>query len=259
MESERQKKLAKAEKLRVRSSFPFSLFHSIDYIESGELFTEVAKECEDLKEKVSFYKEAAATFMKKGGEYGTFRASECYKKIFDALHQHDLMTAIEYNNKYCECNAKLEKYMFAGQGYVKAGDLLATADKEMAVEMYKKAQEMYQRDHNCPIHYKEAVQKCLVVQLTIPDVQGAVESLGVLNIEHAKLCRQLLAIHLGKVDLEEDLTKEEGDLVMTLLNKEKETAIQALQTFRDNNVMMPVVSKIFDFVIERFQPENDIC
>jgi len=259
MNDEMLKKIAKAEKLRTKPSFPFSLFARPDYTEAGGLLYDVAKECTTDSDKIKFYKEAAYTFSLESGEYNLYRAGECYKKLFDLYHKDDTNLAVESYSKYCECCAKIEKYMFAGQGYTKLGDYLVGKNKEMAISMYKRAQQMYAKDNNCPIHFKEAIQKCLAVQMSVEDLSGAIDTLEKLDVEHAKLSRQLLAMHLGRVDVDEELNGEESALVMTVLNKGREEGIQALKEFRDENVMMPGVSKVFDFVIDRFQPENDIC
>lgn len=259
MSPELQKKIARAEKLRTRGAFPFSLFMEPDYIESGDLYCEIAKESRDLEDKVKFYTEAAKTFLRKKAEYNEYRASECYKKLFELLVNHDVATAVEHYIKHCECLERIEKYMLAGQGYTKIGDILVETDRKMAIEMYKKAQNAFSKDYNCPIHFKEAAQQCLAVQLSEQNIEGAIESLKVLDVEFSKLCVQILSLILGKTDFEDDLKKDESELIMTLLNKDKNTSIESLRNFKENNHVKPIISKIFDFAIDRLRPENDIC
>ncbi|ELA41463.1 uncharacterized protein VICG_01447 [Vittaforma corneae ATCC 50505] len=259
MSPELQKKITKAEKLRTKAAFPLSLITEPDYVEAGDLYCEIARECSDLEDKIKFYNEAAITFLRKKAEYNEYRASECYKKLFELLVNQDVTAAVENYIKYCECLERIEKYMLAGQGYTKIGDILEEIDGKRAIEMYRKAQDAYSKDYSCPMHYKEAVQKCLTIQIKGQDIEGAIESLKMLDIEFSKLCIQILTLLLGKTNFEEDLKKDESELIMTLLNKDRDTSIESLRQFKEKNFINPIISKIFDFAIDRLQPENDIC
>lgn len=259
MDEEIYKKILKARKLKTKKMFPFSLFTHPDYTESGSLLCDAAKSSMKDEDKIKLYREAAETFLMDSDEYCVYRAGQCFKKLFDMQREGTRDEAIESYKKYCECCMRIEKYMLAGEGYSKLGDYVVEKDKKMAIEMYKKAQQMYQRDNNCPVHSREAGQKCLGVQLMLGDVEGMLETLEKVEVEHGKLCRQLLAIQAGRTDVDEELGREESELVRTVLNKDKETGIKVLSEFAHENVLMAPISKIFEFIINNFQPENDIC
>lgn len=76
-----------------------------------------------------------------------------------------------------DLSERIEKYMFVGQGHTKIGDLIENGCKKQAIETYKKAQEVYLKECSCPIHFNDAKQKCLIVQLEIQDINGAIGSL----------------------------------------------------------------------------------
>lgn len=262
--NELKRKVQKAEKLRETPSFPFSLFSSPDYLESGDLFCEVALECSSPEHKVKFYAEAAKTFLIKRSEYTEFRAAECYKKLFELFIKNNFNEAIKNYESCCECYERIGKFMTAGQGYIKIGDLLEGLDIKKAIEMYKKGELCYKKDQNCPIHLKEAIQKCLNAQLKAEDFKGAIESLEFLELENIKLCKQMLKILLnlkGTKDLEEeDLNPEESELIRGLLNKNDKGKEELLNEFKEKMIgISPIVLRIFDLFIKKQQPEHDIC
>lgn len=259
MDSELQRKVKRAENLRRRPGFPMSMFTAADYIGSGELYCEVARECQNIEDQVRFYKEAAATFLMKDSEYNLYRASECYKKLFDILKSNDLDQAIGYYTLYAECQEKAEKFLMAGQAYMKIAEAVQQVDEKKAMDTYKKAYETYKRDASCPYHAKEAVQRHLTLQLKHGDLEGAIESFTVLDAKHSKLSKQILCFVLGREDFEEDLDKEEGMVIMALLNKEKDECIEILEDFKKDNYLSEHTSLVFDIAIERLRPENDIC
>lgn len=259
MEQGLLKKIAKAEKLRKTPAFPFSLFVKPDYIESGDLFFEVARSCTAVADKKKFYLEAAETFLMCPEEYNMFRASECYKKLYEALLASDFDSAVSFLCKHADCLEKIEKYMLAGQAYMKTGDMLVEKDKARACLMYSRARDIYAKDPSTPVHLKEAIQKSLGMQLESQDIEGAIKSFELLKAKHSKLCRQMLMFLVGKVDIEDVLEKEEADLMMALANKDKSSGKEALEAFKMNNAMHPVVEKVFNMVIDRMRPENDIC
>lgn len=259
MNEETLKKIKKAESLRKNVKFPLSLFKEPDYLESGELFSEVAMECLDLDDKVKYYKEAAITFLKNTAEYNQYRASECYKKLFEILQKSDIKSAVDFYILHSECLERIGKNMLAGQGFLKIGEILKTVELRRSIEMFFRAKKCYEKDQNCPYHHKEAVLKSLEVQLDIKDYENAIESLKEVEIKGGRLSVQILMYLTGRSDFEEVLEKNESELVMTLLNKDKETGIKALNDFKEENSLPEIVIKVFNIAIEEMRPENDIC
>ncbi|KAM0680984.1 hypothetical protein GINT2_000767 [Glugoides intestinalis] len=254
------KKIEKAEKLRKKQAFPMSLFVEPDYSESASIFIEVAKECTLLDDKIKFYLEAAKTFlMEESREYGNFEAYKCYKSAFEVLYPQDKTTAIEYYNKGVECLEKTDKVFFSGDEYTKVGDLFGKTDPKRALVAYKKAQSKFIEEPNYPVHLKELEKKILKVQLQTQDIDGAIGTLENIRIKHSQLCKTLLKLLSGKSDIEDALSQKESDLVMVLLNQDKDSGIQALEQFKNKTHLDPVEEEIFDMFIDSLKPENDIC
>lgn len=259
MDSEVQRKAKQAESLRRRPGFPMSLFVEADYIGSGELYCEAARMCESTEDRMELYKEAAATFLMKNTEYGIYRASECYKKLYDILEGMDPEQAIGYYVLYAECQEKGEKYLMAGQAYMKIAGMVQKTDEGKAVEIYRRAYETYRKDTTCPYHAKEALQRCLDLELKLGMLDDAIGILDGLDTKHSKLSKQILCFLQGREDFEEDLDKEETAVIMALLNKGKEECIETLESFRRDNYLSESTQRVFDIAIERLRPENDIC
>lgn len=254
------KKIEKAEKLRKKHLFPMSLFMEPDYSESASIFIEVAMECTAVEDKINFYMEAAKTFlMEESREYSNFEAYKCYKSAFEVLYPHDKLRAIEYYNKGVECLEKTDKVFFSGDEYTKVGDLFGKTEPKRAIVAYKKAQDKFIEEQHYPVHLKEIKKKILQMQLYTQDIEGAIETLENISIRHGKLCRTLLKLLAGKSDIEDALTQKESDLVMVLLNKDKDSGIQALEQFKLETNLDPLEEEIFDLFIDSLKPENDIC
>lgn len=259
MNNETLKKIRKAESLRKDVKFPLSLFKEPDYLESGELFSEAALECSEMEDKVKYYTEAANTFLRSKAEYNQYRASECYKKLFEILKEKDLATAVGFYIQHSECLERIGKNMMAGQSFQKIGELLRRVEPRRSIEMLLRARKCYEKDQNCPYHHKEAVMKCLEVQLETKDYVNAIESLDGLKIEHSSLCKQILMYLVGRSDFEDVLERNESELMTTLLNKDKESGMKALREFKEQNSLPEIVNRIFEVAIEEMRPENDIC
>lgn len=259
MNLELEKKVKQAESLRKKPGLLMSMFMEADYIGSGELYCEVARECENVEDRVKFYREAATTFLMKNSEYNSYRASECYKKLFDILEGVDPAQAIGYYALYAECQEKAEKFLMAGQAYMKIAETIQKTDEKRAIDIYKRAHETYKRDASCPYHAKEAVQKCLTLQLKNRELADAIRSFDTLDTKYSKLSKQILCFLQGENDFEDDLDKEEGMVIMALLNRETEECIDILENFRKDNYLPEHTSLVFDIAIERLRPENDIC
>lgn len=253
-------KIEKAQKLRQKPSFPFSIFNKPDFIESGDLFCEIARESTSTEEQVKFYVEAAHTFLMKKDEYGEFCASECYRKLFQLLEETDVENAIQYYTMYAEILERMAKYLNAGQAYTKIADILAKIDPKRAASMYSKAVLTYKKDRAaCTYHLKACLQNFLTVQLDLENLEGAISILDYLDIKYSKLCKQILTVLVGRTDFDDVLSPKENQIIMSLLNKEKEESIKDLEAFRSDNYLPDQISKVFDLAIERLDPENDIC
>jgi hypothetical protein len=260
MSEQLTQKIQRAQKLRQKLSFPFSLFNKPDFIESGDLFCEIAKESSSKEEQVKFYIEAANTFCMKKDEYGEFCASECYRKLFEILEEIDIERALKYYTMYAESLEKMSKYLTAGQTYTKIADILAKIDPKRATDVYSKAVLTYKKDRaSCTYHLKACLQNFLNVQLELENIEGSIEIFDHLDIKYSKLCKQILTILTGRSDFDDVLSPKENQLVMALLNKEKEDAIKDLEAFRTDNYLPEQISKVFDLAIQRMSPENDIC
>lgn len=259
MNPDLQRMIKQAEGLRRKPRFPMSLFAEADYVGSGELYCEAARLCEGTEDRIGLYKEAAATFLMTKTEYGLYRASECYKKLFDILEGTDPEQAVGYYVLHAECQEKAEKYLMAGQAYMKIGEIVKSTDKRRAVCIYRKAYETYRRDASCPYHAKEALQKCLDLELRLGMLEDAIRSFDALDTKHSKLSKQILCFLQGREDFEEDLDREESAVMMALLNREKDECIEVLESFQRDNYLSESTQRVFDIALEHLRPENDIC
>lgn len=260
MDEELERKLERAQKLRKRAIFPYSLFRDPDFIEAGDLYCEVAVGSKTIEDQEKYYVEAANTYLMKKDEYGDFSASECYRKLFDLLENVNTESALVYYGLYANSLEKMRKYLNAGQAYAKVADILAKKDQKRSVAAYTRAILTFKKDRaSCTYHLKSCLQSFLIVQLGVGNLEGAIETLDQLDIKYAKLCKQILTIVAGRSDFDDVLSARENQLIMSLLNKSKEDSIKDLEAFRSDNYLPESVSKIFDIAIQGISPENDIC
>lgn len=260
MNVELENKVKKAESYRKKKAFPLSIFSSPDYFESADLFYEVAKEVSDLEAKEKYFLEAANTYALVKGEYTMFKSADCYKKLFETLQSVNLDKAVAYYLVYAQYLEKMDKHLMAGQAYTKMGDL-TIKDKKTSLEYYKKAVASYKLDTSIPYHLKEAYTRVLNIQIDLEDLEGAIETLNVVAIEHGNFAKQILMLLLGKsvTDCEDALSTKESQLIMSIINKERQQAIAEIEDFKNDNFLADPIRKIVDLAIFRFSPENDIC
>lgn len=256
----RDKKVKQAEKLRKKYTGISSLFWSPDFYSSAELFLELANEADTDEDKERFYNEAATTFLLQGDEYGHYRAAEIYKSLRDQfISEQQLPKSVEYGKLYAgnlECS---KRFMMAGQAYFDLGVLCEGALPSEALGFYKEAISAYEKDGDSRFHMKKACEKKLLLELSGADYSGAICTLANLDVKYAPLCRQLLLILLEQ-SLDEELDDpEEHKLVMALINRNSAEATALLETFINDNFIPKYAQMVFESVLEKLNPENDIC
>lgn len=258
-EQEINAKIKKAKSLRKKPNFFLSLFIEPDYIESGNLFSDVAFFSSDLEEKEKYYNEAATTYLMLKSEYGFFRAGEIYKKVAEVFEKTEAEKYLVYMIKYAENLDKAERYLTAGDAYMNIADKYDEIKKDEAAIYYKKACEAYNKEHGCPYHVKKARQKCLMFQLKQGDLEGAIATLDQLTMEYSKLCKSILCILLEKTADNELESVKENELIMGLMNKTGEDCIDELAKFSCEHSLPDYARLIFEIASDKFKPENDIC
>lgn len=260
MESELKSKIKKAEKLRESYHFPFNLFNSPDYISSGDLFCEVARECNSVNEQIKYFEEAANTFLLNKDDYGIYKASEPYKSLFNILKDVDFNKAVEYGIKHSDCLYKIGKYMMAGQAYVTLADIVKNKDEEKAMMICNKAKESYNKDGNCPFHLKKAVEECLLLELKNENLQNAIESFEILdkkyNMKYSRLSKHILCFldqetDHSKMFAEEELGSQESQILMKLLNQSEDKAASYLKEYLNDNALPEHTTLVFKMAIDK--------
>lgn len=260
LSKEDEDKIQLATKIRKQPKGIMKLFCKPDYLESAELFQEVGQKQSDLKLKEKYLREAAETFQMDNGNIGPFRAYETYNALAEEYIQaKDINKGIEYMNKAAEQLSRISRHLMAGNLYMNAAKLQEGQSPANAVALYRKAISEYQMDEEGAFHIKNARKTILDVQLDSRDLSGALETLSDLDLKYSQLCKGIVGLLLGK-PMEDVLdSKKESDLYIILLNRRPEEAIQALNSFIEDNTLPAYAEKIFNMARLMLLPENNIC
>lgn len=253
-------KLQKAETMRQKPHWLMSLFSGPDYLGSAELFIELAEAANTPATRAQFLAEAAATFTQEGGEYGLFRAAETYRALATAHKEGGSRDAtLAAMEAEAQSLLRCRKFLMAGQAYVRRAEMWPNERSAEAIEDYKQAAAAIDRDGACPYNKKDVQRRCLRLQLESNDLAGAIEMLGVLDIEYGPLCRQMLCLITStEADIDLDDSAQQA-LCSAIINRSGEDAVQAIDNFVKDTYLPDYASRVFEIVRTQLLPENDIC
>ncbi len=260
-----QEKADQADKLKRRTSsgsFLNKLIGNRSSMESAFLYEEVGDELVDREEKTHFYEEAAKMFLGEKDEYGDWRGSECYVKIYKLFLEDNREVATSNLLKSCEI-LKDKNYVICGQNYQKLGLLWELDEVEKAIGFYKLCIENYEKIDNWESNLKMAKKKllgCYIIMKNFEEIEKLLQEdkLCIYN----NLCLCMMYILGGKFELvdEEDFEeKKEEDLLHKILRSEKGDVDGIIMEYRDREVMDDLSSLIFDLFVEYYTADESIC
>ena len=259
-----ERKLKEAERLKEKRGGFLGMGAKSDFVGSAMIYEEIAETMIEPEDKEKYYIEAAETFEKDKSEYSLWRASECYRELFEIFLKENREKAAEFQIMGLKHLKTLKKYNIAGQRYVVLGELFEIDQTERALQFFKEAAFCYSQVPSYKANLKVVKQKILICLIVTKNTNEIVEMLRVENnlIEKQQLCLQLCLILKDdyKAVIDNDLKdKNEQKLIETILNGTKEEIDAEILRFKDDNYLNVYESLIFEMFEESYSLENELC
>ncbi|ORD94166.1 hypothetical protein ECANGB1_1084 [Enterospora canceri] len=263
-EKELSQKLMVAERLKQKSGGFMGFGKKADYVGSGMIYEEIAELVQETDAKEKYYNEAAETFAQEDNEYGLWRASECYRLLYEIFIKDDRDKAADFQMLGVDLLRRIKKYNIAGQRCVILGELYEIDQTEKALGFFKKAVEFYSEVQGYKANLKIVKLKVLLCQIILKNVT---EIIGMLRenerlIDRGQLCLQMMLILNGeyKEAIDNELTrKDEKMLVDGVLNGTAEDVPALIDQFRSNNHLGVHAELMMDLFVEKYGLEQEIC
>lgn len=258
-------KLKQAEKLKQKQGGFLGIGATADFCGSGIIYEEIAEEMSDKDDKEKYYTMAAETFAQDKSEYAHWKASECYRELFEINVKDNREKATEFQMLGLEHLVAIKKWNIAGQRCVLLGELFEIDETEKALNYFTKAVECFTYIEGAyKANLKIVRLKVLLCNIILKRTDDVIKILK----EHEKLFeRQKLCLHLCLIlknnyteIVDNDLSnRDERELIDVILNGEKEDFEQKINEFRSDTHLNVYAECIFDMFLESYALENELC
>lgn len=262
-----QDKVQEAERLCKKTSSFWGFGAKPDYMQGALLFEEVADEANSQKEKEKYYVCAVDNFLKTQDEYGTWRACECYGKLYSLFIKENRDKASEYQERAIDLLKTIKKWTIAGQKCIQLVELYEIDQVPKALAFFNNAIECYQHVDNYKANLKSVKLKALICLITMKQLAQIIDLLknNPKLFDRQKFCLQLLLIMEKKYKdmVDDDLENpEEQAVIDCILNDNKEDAERKISEFRENthlNLHAELILNMFLEYAEYSKFEDEIC
>jgi hypothetical protein len=252
----KRKLLARAGQLRRSRMFPLSLFSSPDYIEAGQIYTDVANCEDDMQRKIEYYNEAIKTYLMGGCEYGRYQAFLAADRMGQLLEDSNLTESAKAYASAARYAKMCDRDTLAALPLKRAAELSRRAGKmEDAVGYTREIVQQY-RGVRWKNHHRKAVEDAACICVDAGYFEEAAEWFLRCETNAYTFCAFLCYAIDGKpCDLEIEGPEK---AVCDAFGRGPEEATKAIDEYLDYNATVDILGKLLRMAKEGMRPENDI-